>query len=99
MKFGQALEALWNGKLICRVSSNRSGTVIGMQAPTGKITEPFLYQQAANGECVVFTPTQGDLLAEDWILAPEAGKMAASQTQAANENAPRQNVQEPVHAG
>ena len=66
MNFGQALAALLNGQFITRTGWNRQGMMLGLQPPTGKITQPFLYQRIANGECAAYTPNSADILATDW---------------------------------
>lgn len=102
MKFGQALEALLNGRLISRAGWNRNGMVLGLQSPTGVITQPFLYQKAQNGDCTVYAPVQADMLADDWILAPAQPGMADGHAtqQAQNENQAQMRRQpETAHAG
>ena len=66
MNFGQALASLLNGRLITRAGWNRTGMVLGQGAPTGKLTQPYIYIQLANGECGVWCPDQADILATDW---------------------------------
>ncbi len=85
MNFGQALAALLSRRSITRAGWQRQGTSLTVQEPIGMVTQSFIVQQAANGECTVYTPTQTDLLATDWQIAGE-GERAATQTR--QEHAP-----------
>jgi hypothetical protein len=69
MNFGDALRALLNGSFITRTGWNRQGMALGLQPPTGKITEPFLFRRIANGECTAYNPDAADILATDWNVA------------------------------
>jgi hypothetical protein len=52
-----------------------------MQEPTGLINQPFIVQQAPNGDCWPYAPSQADILASDWNTVGEAER-SASQAQA-----------------
>jgi Protein of unknown function (DUF2829) len=81
MNFGQALAALLNGRAITRTGWSRSGMQLGLQAPTGKINQPFIYIQLANGDCQVWTPNQADILSPDWQMASPPGAREAGAEQ------------------
>ncbi len=74
MNFGQALSSLLSGRSITRAGWNRQGMSLALQAPTGKVTQPFIVEQLANGECTVYSPNQADILATDWnTIGQETG--------------------------
>lgn len=71
MDFGQAVSALLNGSTITRSGWQRQGMQLGLQAPTGAITQPFLFRRLANGETSVYCPDQADILANDWSVVTQ----------------------------
>ena len=77
MNFGQALEALKQGKKACRAGWNGSGIFIVLQRPDehSKMTQPYIYidttglvtnNPAAPKGRVPWLASQTDMLAEDW---------------------------------
>lgn len=93
MNFGQMLAALLNGNSVTRDGLERQSTLQAVQTPTGMLTEPFIVQRFSNGECSVYTPTQGDIFATNWSIASD-GAIAGQGSHAAT-----QAVQEREHAG
>jgi len=77
MNFGQALNALLNNsRSITRTGWHRQGMSLALQQPTGVVTEPFIVQHLANGDCSIYTPSQADILATDWGIAGEGAGQA-----------------------
>ena len=77
MNFGQALEALKQGKKAARKGWNGSGIFIVLQCPDehSKMTQPYIYidttglvtdNPAAPKGRVPWLASQTDMLAEDW---------------------------------
>lgn len=77
MNFGEALEQLKYGHKMSRKGWNGSGIFIKLQLPTveSKMTSPYIYidttgLQTTNPDAptvrVPWTPSQTDLLANDW---------------------------------
>ena len=72
MTFGQALEALKEGRSVSRVQEWCGGThgvSIKMLAPVG--VRPFIAIRTGSGEWAPWLPQQFDLLAEDWTVVPD----------------------------
>ena len=82
MNFGQALDSLLNGNSISRSGWQRQGMKLGLGAPTGVVTQPFIWQRLANGETSVYCPDQGDILATDWNVVDGAGTQEQSRQHA-----------------
>lgn len=77
MNFGQALEALKEGKRVRRKGWNGRGMFIELQRPseTSKMTHPYIYidttglqsdNELAPRNLVPWLASQTDMLAEDW---------------------------------
>lgn len=77
MNFGQAIEELKNGKMVCRGGWNGKGIFIKLQTPTeqSKMTSPYIYIDTtglqgnnphAPRSLVPWLASQTDMLAEDW---------------------------------
>jgi len=74
MNFGYALSELKKGSFVCRKGWNGKGLWLTLQVPDqhSKMTLPYIYlnypKDAANtpGARVPWTPSQTDLLADDW---------------------------------
>lgn len=79
MNFGQALEALKQGKRVARKGWNGKGIYIELQRPdaNSKMTQPYIYivttglvtdnKDAPKG-IVPWLASQTDMLAEDWSI-------------------------------
>jgi len=79
-EFGMALDFLQAGKRVARSGWNGRGMWIQMQRPdTGsKMTAPYLYIEYPSGHPVYpdgcrvpWSPSQTDLLADDWIIVTD----------------------------
>lgn len=70
MSFGQALEAVKNGKTAQRVGWNGKGMWIALQKPDAqsKIGVPYLYMKGVDGKLFPWNPNNLDMLAEDWQI-------------------------------
>ena len=79
MNFGQALEALKEGKKVCRAGWNGKGIFIELQHPdaNSKMTHPYIYinttgLQTDNPDApknlVPWLASQTDLLSDDWSI-------------------------------
>lgn len=77
MNFGEALEALKQGKKCARRGWNGKGIFIMLQVPDthSKMTHPYIYIDTtglqttnpdAPKDCVPWLASQTDMLAEDW---------------------------------
>ena len=71
MNFGQALAALLNGNSVSSPDLEDRSVLQLVQSPTGMITEPFIVQRRSNGQCSVYCPTQGNILATNWSIASD----------------------------
>jgi hypothetical protein len=72
MDFGGAIHTMKGGDSVYRQSWAR-GIFLMIQKPDdhSKMTRPFIYQQSGemdSGVCVPWTPTQEDMLTEDWAM-------------------------------
>jgi hypothetical protein len=79
MNFGQALEALKDGKKVARMGWNGKGIYLELQMPDehSKMTLPYIYivtnglvtdnPHAPKG-IVPWLASQTDMLAEDWVI-------------------------------
>jgi hypothetical protein len=70
MPFEEALKHIKNGQRVARSGWNGKGMWAALQTPDplSKMTLPYIYMKAANGGYAPWTPTQCDILAEDWCL-------------------------------
>jgi len=74
--FGKALEALEDGKKVCRAGWNGNGLWLELQIPdkNSKMTLPYIYisypDNAKNtpGARVPWLASQTDMLSDDWII-------------------------------
>ena len=80
MNFGNALDALKQGKKVARQGWNGKGIFIELQVPdqNSKMTSPYIFidttglqtdNEAAPKSLVPWLASQTDLLAEDWLHA------------------------------
>jgi hypothetical protein len=82
MNYGQALQALLSGKSITCAEFERAGAILGIQPPTGNITESFIFQRRANGVSTPYMPTSAEQLSTNWSVVGEAqqqGRGAAAE--------------------
>lgn len=76
LSFGQALEALKNGKRVARTGWNGKGLWLELQVPDShsKMTLPYIYinypadAQNTPGARVPWLASQTDMLSDDWII-------------------------------
>ena len=68
MNFGQAIEALKQGKKVARTGWNGKGMHLELQRPDAhsKMTLPYIYMYTAQGDNVPWLASQTDMLSEDW---------------------------------
>lgn len=66
--FGYALDALRDGKRVCRGGWNGKGMWLELQRPdaNSKMTLPYIYMKTADDKKVPWLASQTDMLAEDW---------------------------------
>jgi hypothetical protein len=71
MPFEEALIYLKKGLKVSRSGWNAKGMWIAMQRPAANslMTLPYIYIKTASDQCAPWTPSQCDVLAEDWCLA------------------------------
>ena len=69
MNFGQAIEALKQGKKVARAGWNGKGMHLELQRPDAhsKMTLPYIYMYAVQGDNVPWLASQTDMLSEDWV--------------------------------
>ena len=69
MNFGQAIEALKQGKKVARAGWNGKGMHVALQRPDAhsKMTLPYIYMYTAQGDNVPWLASQTDMLSEDWV--------------------------------
>ena len=69
MNFGQAIEALKQGKRVARTGWNGKGMHLELQRPDAhsKMTLPYIYMYTAQGDNVPWLASQTDMLSEDWV--------------------------------
>ncbi len=69
MNFGQAIEALKQGKKVARAGWNGKGMHLELQRPDAhsKMTLPYIYMYTAQGDNVPWLASQTDMLSEDWV--------------------------------
>jgi hypothetical protein len=77
LNFGQALEALKNGRRVARAGWNGKGMWLLLQIPdaNSKMTLPYVYIEYPvghpaypNGSRVPWLASQTDMLSEDWCI-------------------------------
>lgn len=70
LSFSAALIYMKSGRPIARVGWNGAGQHVAMQTPDAhsKMGAPYAYLCNAQGKLVPWTPSQGDLFADDWVL-------------------------------
>jgi hypothetical protein len=68
MNFGQAIEAMKEGRKASRKGWNGRGMWVAIQMPDNlsKMQLPYIYMSTAQGELVPWLASQSDMLAEDW---------------------------------
>lgn len=68
LNFGQALEALKEGKAVQRAGWNGKGMWLRLQTPDSgsKMTLPYIYMSTVEGALVPWLASQSDILASDW---------------------------------
>lgn len=68
--FGHALVELRGGRRVARAGWNGKGMWIELQVPDArsKMTRPYLYMSAVNGDLVPWVASQSDILADDWCV-------------------------------
>ena len=69
MNFGQAIEALKQGKRVARTGWNGKNMHLELQRPDehSKMTQPYIYMYTAQGDNVPWLASQTDMLSEDWV--------------------------------
>ena len=69
MSFGQAIEALKQGRKVARAGWNGKGMHLELQRPDAhsKMTLPYIYMYTAQGDNVPWLASQTDMLSEDWV--------------------------------
>ena len=69
MNFGQAIEALKQGKRVARTGWNGKGMHLELQRPDAhsKMTLPYIFMYTAQGDNVPWLASQTDMLSEDWV--------------------------------
>jgi hypothetical protein len=70
LNFGQAIEALKQGKRVAREGWNGKGMWLNLQMPDlhSKMTLPYIYMFTADKNLVPWLASQTDVLAEDWVI-------------------------------
>lgn len=69
MNFGQAIEALKNGRRVARAGWNGKGMWLELQVPDmhSKMSLPYIFMKTADDHQVPWLASQTDMLAEDWV--------------------------------
>ena len=70
MNFGQALEALKEGKSVSREGWNGKGMFLTLQRPdeNSKMKRPYIFITPDAEHVVPWVASQADLLGEDWSV-------------------------------
>ena len=70
INFGNAIEALKEGKKVTRSGWNGEGMYLALQTPdeNSKMKKPYIYMSPVDGELVPWLASQTDMLAEDWSV-------------------------------
>ena len=73
MDFGWALQQLKNGARVYRDGWNGKGQHVELQKPDehSKMTLPYTFIKTTTGDLVPWLPSQGDLMADDWMVVHE----------------------------
>jgi hypothetical protein len=73
LNFGDALEALKEGKKVCRKGWNGKGMWIHLQVPDAhsKMNLPYIYISTVDQKLVPWLASQTDILANDWQVVSE----------------------------
>lgn len=68
MDFGQAIEALKEGKCVTRKGWNGKGMWLALQRPDehSKMQQPYIYMHPTDGKLIPWLASQADMLSEDW---------------------------------
>ncbi len=74
MDIGNAVMAMRSGQSVTRPAWNGKGMYLRLQTPDAhsKMTEPYVYMKCAQGQLIPWLCSQGDLLADDWTVVPNA---------------------------
>lgn len=74
MNFGEAIEALKVGEMVCRSGWNGKGMWLELQRPDehSKMGLPYIYMSTVTGELVPWLASQTDMLADDWEIVGAA---------------------------
>lgn len=66
--FGEALSLLSSGGRVARAGWNGVGMWVKLfkPSPDNHIEKPYLFMKNARGENVIWTPSQTDILSDDW---------------------------------
>lgn len=69
MNFGNAIQALKNGKRVARAGWNGKNMYLELQRPDehSKMTLPYIYMRTVQGDFVPWLASQTDVLSDDWI--------------------------------
>lgn len=69
MNFGDAIQALKNGKRVARAWWNGKNMYLELQHPDehSKMTLPYIYMRTVQGDFVPWLASQTDVLSDDWI--------------------------------
>ena len=72
MTFGDAIEHMIEGQRMTRPGWNGTGMYVELQDPdeNSRMGQPYIYIRTVDGTFVPWTPSQTDMLAMDWELAP-----------------------------
>ena len=70
MNFGEAIEAMKNGKKVARNGWNGRGMWLAIQMPDtySKMQLPYIYMNTAQSQLVPWLASQTDMLADDWCV-------------------------------
>lgn len=70
LNFGQAIEALKEGKRVARQGWNGKGMFLELQVPDSgsKMTLPYIWMKTACENKVPWLASQTDMLSEDWVV-------------------------------
>ena len=70
LNFGQAIQALKEGKKVCREGWNGKNMWLNLQVPDehSKMSLPYIYMFTADKNQVPWLASQTDMLAEDWQI-------------------------------
>ena len=68
LNFSKALDQMKAGHRVTRKTWESRGLWVAIQRPDvmSKMTEPYIFMKRLDNSMVPWTPTQSDILAEDW---------------------------------